>query len=355
MAVAFSKDHEEGTELLYLFRSYDHYLARDASPEQRKHGAMNPGPAYSGPIWEVARATSAAPRYFEAIKLNGRKFLDGGMGANNPGLIAFKEVRKLHDKPPDLLVSIGTGVKKPRAEKKPKRERYRDYFEYLKRTDTTGRKQFFKKWFELVDFVKDFASDSEGIERNVHDFACETNTFYKRFNVEDELGHVLLDEWKPPRTGADTLSRIEQATRQYLNDADVQVSLEETAKKLVSLRQERAMTERWEQFGTDYVYNCTKDRCKNIPQDWRERSEFRKHLVEEHREVSPNLERLVDKGRVKSWSKSLEPRTSGDGHTPQSRGTNGRPKVIEYLWPKGSGLPQSAGQTNVPSSSGESR
>lgn len=35
-------------------------------------------------IWEAARATSAAPAYFERLKYKGEEFIDGGMGWNNP-------------------------------------------------------------------------------------------------------------------------------------------------------------------------------------------------------------------------------------------------------------------------------
>lgn len=35
-------------------------------------------------IWEAARATSAAPLYFEAMEKDGKTYLDGGMAVNNP-------------------------------------------------------------------------------------------------------------------------------------------------------------------------------------------------------------------------------------------------------------------------------
>lgn len=35
-------------------------------------------------IWEAARATSAAPSFFSAMKINGYLMIDGGLGANNP-------------------------------------------------------------------------------------------------------------------------------------------------------------------------------------------------------------------------------------------------------------------------------
>lgn len=35
-------------------------------------------------IWEAARATSAAPHYFDAMLIDGISFVDGGLGYNNP-------------------------------------------------------------------------------------------------------------------------------------------------------------------------------------------------------------------------------------------------------------------------------
>lgn len=45
------------------------------------------------PIWEVARATSAAPTYFPAFRSSRNElFIDGGLVANNPSLIGYFEV-----------------------------------------------------------------------------------------------------------------------------------------------------------------------------------------------------------------------------------------------------------------------
>jgi uncharacterized protein len=54
---------------------------------------------------EAAHATSAAPTYFEPVRIDGATLVDGGVFATNPALVAYAEVRgKL-----DLLLSLGTG------------------------------------------------------------------------------------------------------------------------------------------------------------------------------------------------------------------------------------------------------
>lgn len=74
-------------------------------------------PDYDFPARDVARATSAAPTYFEPMKLltgtaaHHYTLVDGGVFANNPAACALVEARTTH---PDangyLMVSLGTGT-----------------------------------------------------------------------------------------------------------------------------------------------------------------------------------------------------------------------------------------------------
>ncbi|QNU68379.1 patatin-like phospholipase family protein [Ruminiclostridium herbifermentans] len=68
-------------------------------------------------MWQVARATSAAPTYFEPFKLEIDKdtneyysFIDGGVFANNPAMCAFADAKVIYKNIEDILiVSLGTG------------------------------------------------------------------------------------------------------------------------------------------------------------------------------------------------------------------------------------------------------
>jgi predicted acylesterase/phospholipase RssA len=71
---------------------------------------------YDFPAREVARATSAAPTYFEPMKLSTGTFtdhytlIDGGVFANNPAACALVEARTTQPDTSDfLVVSLGTG------------------------------------------------------------------------------------------------------------------------------------------------------------------------------------------------------------------------------------------------------
>lgn len=64
-------------------------------------------------MWEVARATSAAPTYFKgyAPKKSKAAFLDGGLWANNPIMVAVIDVLTCYDLELEQIqvLSIGTG------------------------------------------------------------------------------------------------------------------------------------------------------------------------------------------------------------------------------------------------------
>jgi predicted acylesterase/phospholipase RssA len=71
---------------------------------------------YDFALWEVSRATSAAPTYFPPAKLarpghpsNPWMLIDGGTFANNPAMCAYAEARRTDPESGILLVSLGTG------------------------------------------------------------------------------------------------------------------------------------------------------------------------------------------------------------------------------------------------------
>jgi patatin-like phospholipase/acyl hydrolase len=69
------------------------------------------------PAWQVARATSAAPTFFEPTDPDeftaggaGHALVDGGVFVNNPALCAYAEARRKYPDADQLLVvSLGTG------------------------------------------------------------------------------------------------------------------------------------------------------------------------------------------------------------------------------------------------------
>ena len=66
-------------------------------------------PVDDAPLTEVARATSAAPTYFEPHARGPQALLDGGVFAVNPGMTAFAEALRMQPEAELVLLSLGTG------------------------------------------------------------------------------------------------------------------------------------------------------------------------------------------------------------------------------------------------------
>jgi patatin-like phospholipase/acyl hydrolase len=80
-----------------------------------RSGRAAANPIYDFPMREAARATSAAPTYFEPPQLvneaDGERYalVDGGVFANNPSMCAYAEVLSEDRHADVLVVSLGTG------------------------------------------------------------------------------------------------------------------------------------------------------------------------------------------------------------------------------------------------------
>ncbi|KAG8530529.1 uncharacterized protein KY384_005032 [Bacidia gigantensis] len=142
--------------------------------------ARNPGPAHDLPIWQVARATSAAPLYFKEISIKGSRYLDGGFGTNNPWMEIIEEVRRMNNLNDDCLqnvISIGTGVKRQRHIPK----------------SSVG----LGKFSDLFHFATQLVTESEVTHEKVIEKQSTLGYRFKydRLNV-DGLEDIKLDEWK---------------------------------------------------------------------------------------------------------------------------------------------------------------
>lgn len=72
-------------------------------------------PGSDFPMWQVARATSAAPTYFEPVKIETDDrseyyaLVDGGIFANNPAMCGLAEAKAMYPDGEFLVASLGTG------------------------------------------------------------------------------------------------------------------------------------------------------------------------------------------------------------------------------------------------------
>lgn len=86
------------------------FFFKSHKARQSKHSA-----AYDFLMRDIARATSAAPTYFKPAEVRALgaedtwHLVDGGVCANNPGLVGYTEATRIHGHEDVCLVSIGTG------------------------------------------------------------------------------------------------------------------------------------------------------------------------------------------------------------------------------------------------------
>ena len=125
------------------------------------------------PLSTVARATSAAPTYFEPVEAGKRALVDGGVFATNPAMCALAEALNTVAPADVVLVSLGTG------ERTHKRE-----FGEIKDWGLAN-------WARpILDVVFDGVSDAVNyqLKRVLH------NDLYWRFQVELTLASDHLDD-----------------------------------------------------------------------------------------------------------------------------------------------------------------
>ncbi len=294
-----------GTDYAYSFRTY-----QTRNPRQRSGRSAGTtgtyGDAVTLPIWQVARATSAAPIYFPPIEIpRGDEsgtvtFKDGGFGSNNPSERIYDDVIDKHGGKIQNMgpfISIGTGI--PPIEMFPKkRARLGD-----PRNALTNFKAALK-----------FPSRTTNVHQRMLQLSFNDNIEhfpYFRFDGGERLGEIPLDEWKGHRltwlTGKEktpgwtTLEKIYVATAAYLADPKVQRDLTECARILVRRRQLRMRnSSEWDRYASFSYYDCNVDGCD------RPRSnkvhEFREHLRKFHPNTADHeIEQRVKECRRVYW------------------------------------------------------
>ena len=167
--------------------------------------------AFQAKIWEAARATSAAPTFFEPVLIRGRPYGDAGTGWNNPTIEAIVEAHRIWpNRPIGCLLSIGTGLEKAKKLSNGSSEPYSWLLSKLVP----------KKSFKL-DVAKYCVDCLTSCEKSHHD-ACSkfpdriiVNANYFRFNVPQGLSEIGLEEW-------DKIGDVVDLTETYMDHGDME-------------------------------------------------------------------------------------------------------------------------------------
>jgi len=169
-----------------LFRSYQNDKAVDmlGAPECT--------------IWEAARATSAAPTFFDSIKVGRQEYVDGAVGFNNPVEVVLSEAREIWpgcEPTIQCLASLGTGVPAP--------------------------KSFGDNLYEVSKTLMRMATETETTQERflkTHGMTWLDGRYF-RFNVPGGLGDIQLYEHE-------RLGETEAVTAAYLGGTLVKESVE---------------------------------------------------------------------------------------------------------------------------------
>ena len=196
-------------------------------------------------IWKACRATSAAPTYFESIEIEEIKFVDGGLGFNNPAREVLHESRLLKHEGCGVrsLVSIGTGI--PSTQTSVGVEEWKTN---VRRGMSWGAWAWgwpqaaiavvlgITTWsvlqymFNLLDGVKNVSTSCERVHNELERESLLQSRFlgryykYLRFNLPDAK-NIELDE-------ADRQGEVMKETNQYLRGPEAQEKLEAAVKTL---------------------------------------------------------------------------------------------------------------------------
>lgn len=312
----------------HLFKTYAHHqrprntVTRNGyghNEHQYQDPLEDAGPADDCLIWEVARATSAAPSYFNPIKIGRNKYIDGGFGVNNPSSSIFLEVSQMnHDRNEanKLSVSIGTGISrftlcptgrfnKPigwlQGAKKVSTDCENDFA--LMRNMTRGRHMFFR--FNVPEKSAD--PDTQRPSKIKRATRYLHNLFGKDLQPLDRgLSKIKLDEWKKEGfwRKESTKDEIKRITDSYVTEVNINAQLEKVARLMVEHRRRRAEDQpRWEAYALGIRYTCALKYVGCQDEVYKDRDALRRHLIEDHEylkgpeDTEDGLEILLEQGR----------------------------------------------------------
>lgn len=226
LVLAVQIDRARGVRRPYLFRSY---VFNEDKPTAMNRNKSNK--TQDTPLKDVCLATSAAPSFFESVKIDNTKFRDGSIWMTNPSMELYREVCSMHpnqESPIYCLVSIGCG--------KQKRSRI------LPSINTPATSLFKWEQQQVHGVLKLRKKEGEIIE-------------YIRFDGPD-LADVKLSDWKLEGHKRKTFNRIKTAAERYCDTFEVKQKIEKIAVQLVKYRRQRARTAHWERFALGVRYSC---------------------------------------------------------------------------------------------------
>jgi hypothetical protein len=184
---------------------------------------------FQAQIWQVARATSAAPTYFLPIDINSVRYGDSRIGWDNPTMEAINEANYVWPgRPIACVFSVGTGLEDAiQLATESRVPSISGVLGQLFRSLTP------KQAFELavaqycVSCVTSCERTHGQVASNLSKFGIDGPWQYVRLNVPQGMAKIGLQEWKK-------FHMIAAMTEDYMGDIDVREAKRQVAKRLSS-------------------------------------------------------------------------------------------------------------------------
>ncbi|KAL1501627.1 hypothetical protein ABEB36_006924 [Hypothenemus hampei] len=182
---------------------------------------------FNAELWQAARASAAAPTYFEEFRINEFIHQDGGILANNPTAIAIHEAKLLWPNSPiQCVISFGTGRSVPSPAELGKRNKFDS-----NRTQVSGSQgtSWSNKFFKILDS----ATDTQAVHIMLSDLLSE-NVYY-RFNpyLTEVIGMVETDLEKQKQMKRDVIMYLRRNEDKF-HEAAKTLMLKKKYRQLIS-------------------------------------------------------------------------------------------------------------------------
>ncbi|XP_066249410.1 calcium-independent phospholipase A2-gamma-like [Euwallacea similis] len=186
---------------------------------------------FNAQVWQAARASAAAPTFFEEFRISDLIHQDGGILVNNPTAIAIHEAKLLWPGAPiQCVVSFGTGRSVPSPVELAKLKALKKKVVLESGSEGTS---WSNKFFKILDS----ATDTQAVHIMLSDLLPET--VYYRFNpyLTEVTGMVETDQEKQKQMKRDTLmylrrneDKFQEAAKTLMLDKTLGQKIEEKIK-----------------------------------------------------------------------------------------------------------------------------
>lgn len=248
------------------------YQRTQNPPQVRPANSVNYGDAQNLEIWQVARAATAAPWYFDSFKIGEQVFEDGGFGyTNNPTELGVFEIEEASGaESVGIVVSVGTA-----------------------RKDKPAKKNIVSKVKSKINIATDPGLIHKQMLGKTGQLGLKGMS-YHRLNPTDEADEefrldIELDEWSPRtsrfrlsgESGSKTIKEIEDKFYRWIAKHWVSQAFDRCAAELVECRRARTGDRaKWERYATAAEFTCR--RCHKGEEKFYHRGKFEDHIKREH-------------------------------------------------------------------------